>query len=63
MVLFEILKSSFKHQSEGCYLESMLEMQGKVPASQQPIRNLLTVNRDIMTHVIMTLWQEYTCHR
>ena len=43
MVLSQILKSSFKHQSEGCYLESMLEMQGKVPASQQPIRNLLTV--------------------
>ena len=54
MVLFEILKSSFKHQSEVCHLESMLEMQGKVPASQQPIRNLLTVNRDIMTHIIMS---------
>ena len=55
MVLSQILKSSFKHQSEVCHLESMLEMQGKVPASQQPIRNLLTVNRDIMTHVITSI--------
>ena len=54
MVLSQILKSSFKHQSEGCYLESMLEMHGKVPASQQPIRNLLTVNRDIMTSCQMS---------
>ena len=54
MVLSQILKSSFKHQSEVCYLESMLEMQGKVPASQQPIRNLLTCHHDIMTLVTMT---------